>query len=389
MDDEELNDLFGMDDEDQGGEEQSDGPSSADPEESGSEPEESSSETAGDDGGVFVVTEEELDELFEDDGSEEDEPEPEDEGSYEEDDEDFYEEFEPQHSNKLDDIVEAEREFFKTFPLSAKSTLAIFLGLILIIIILLIATLPAFKILTINVEGNYYLKTEDIISMSGIQYGSHIFFADYIGASKTIEDSSAYVRGCKITFSIPSTVTIKVDERSKIANVRTPDGYASVDDNGIVLEMNSFEDGRNVAPVISGLNITHAAVGREIIIDNYSDYQKALIVMGALLAADTNSSDKEYSLFEHTKEVRVLPSGYIFLTIILPNKHTLQVKINSLEQISTDTAWLLYAIDSKVFNEGFPSGSLDMTGEEYVYRQFVIEDDTSEQGTDAEPDAQQ
>ena len=93
MDDEELNDLFGMDDGDQDGEEVSDKPSSADHEGSGSEPEESSSETAGGDGGVFAVTEEELDELFEDDGGNEDLPEPEDEETFEEDDEDFYEEF--------------------------------------------------------------------------------------------------------------------------------------------------------------------------------------------------------------------------------------------------------------------------------------------------------
>ena len=116
-------------------------------------------------------------------------------------------------------------------------------------------------------------------------------------------------------------------------------------------------------------------MGKKIVIGDESDYQKALIVLGSLLAADTNNPGGQYSIFENTREVRVLPSGYIFLTIRLPNGHTLQVKIDSLEQISTQTAWLLYVIDSKVFDNGFPSGALDMTGDEYIYRQFTISED--------------
>ena len=378
MDDDELNNLFGMDDEGTDGDAADEGAGSDDDKkieglvEEPYNPEENEEQEASEE--VEEITDEQLDELFEDDEEESDES----EGSDEEDEEEAPRLFvagneEPDDEDR--EISAPNFDIIKNFPLDAKSTLLLSIAIVVVLIVVLIATLPAFRISNIEVKGNYVLKSEDVIQRSGIAYGNHLFFADYNGAAKAISSISPYVRDCKVTFSIPSTVTITIDERSKIANVKTPDGYAALDDQGIVLELSSSDSKGEVAPVISGLNITHAAVGRKIVIGDESDYQKALIVLGSLLAADMNNPNGDYSIFENTKEVRVLPSGYMFLTIRLPNGHTLQVKMDGLEQISTQAAWLLYVIDSNVFDNGFPSGSLDMTGDEYIYREFSISED--------------
>lgn len=267
------------------------------------------------------------------------------------------------------DFAEAEKKFFEEHPISVKAVLLGILGVVLIVCIVLVFTLDAFKVKKINVEGNYVIPTEKLTELSGIQTNDHIFFTNYTKAAREIKSYSPYVRSCSVTFALPSEVNIKINERSKISYVKTPDGYAALDDEGTVLEL--ISDGSTVAPVISGLKITNATLGREIVITDSADYQKALIVLGSLLTADANNQNGTYRIFENTQEVRVLPSGYIFLTIKLPNNNLLQVKLNSLEKISSDTAWLLYAIESKVFNDGFPKGSLDMTGEEYIYRQFI------------------
>ena len=269
-----------------------------------------------------------------------------------------------------------------------KYVILAFLGVLLITGIVLIFTLDTFKILTINVEGNHVLKTEELIKLSGISTGDHIFFANYTRAARSIKSSSMYVKDCKVSFELPSKVNIKIEERSKICYVKTPDGYAALDDEGTVIELSSFDYEGKIAPVISGLNITHAMLGNKIVIGNESDYQKSLIVLGSLLSADKNNQSRTYSIFENTEEVRVLPSGYIFLTIKLPNGNLLQVKFDSLEKISSQTAWLLYAIDSKVFDKGFPSGSLDMTLEEPVYRQFDVREDRPEDTGDDEGEGQ-
>jgi len=372
MDDDELNKLFSMDSDEEEGEDagvKEDGASSS-----------------LDDMILDLVEipydpdEEDTDDDSSEEDSDQDETDLEENGEYEESEEEYEDEDEEEETRREFHMPSPNFDFVKDFPLDPKSTVFLILAISVVVLVVLVATLPAFRISNIEVRGNYVLKSDELIAESGINYGSHIFFADYNKAAKIISSSSPYVRGCKVTFTIPSTVIITVDERSKIANVKTPDGYAALDDQGIVLELSSGSPNK-VSPVISGLNITHATVGKKIVIRDESDYQKALIVLGSLLAADMNGNDNEYSIFENTREVRVLPSGYIFLTVRLPNSHTLQVKMDSLENISTHAAWLKYVIDSNVFDNGFPSGALDMTGDEYIYREFSVSEDMTEDET--------
>ena len=375
MDDDELNNLFGMD-----GSEDSDSEGDA-----GSEPDEKGSVDIGS-LSVMQYEEQDTDESDESDESVEDfetdeEIISEDDDSWEEaffDDDEEEDKKVTKPPRKKITFKKPDFSAFDNFPLTAQSMLIILAALLFVVAFVLIATLDAFKIKNIQVEGNYHLSDEYVIEQSGLTYGKHLFLTDYYGASQAIIKSTPYVRDCSLTFSIPSTIIINVDERSKIANVRTPDGYASLDDEGIVLDMSSSDEASNVTPVISGLRINHASVGQKIVFADVTDYQKALIVLGSLLAADTNNPGGTYRIFENTKEVRILPSGIIFLTIKLPNRNTLQVKLDSMEQISADCSWLLYAIESKVFSDGFPSGALDMTGDEYIYREFHVDTEPTE-----------
>ena len=75
-------------------------------------------------------------------------------------------------------------------------------------------------------------------------------------------------------------------------------------------------------------------------------------------------------MFENTSEVRVLPSGYIFLTVYSPSGSLIQIKLNSLESISDDMAWLLYAINSDTFEKIAVDGALDLTNDEFIFREY-------------------
>ncbi|SCW32567.1 Cell division septal protein FtsQ [Ruminococcaceae bacterium YRB3002] len=374
MDDEELNRLFGMDPDDGAGDGEGEDKGETEPSESYDDliaglieqPYEAPDEEDEEDGDVIEESEyEEFNEPSEEDGEEpveDEEPEPQRAVRHR---------IERPSLPKIDKGPD-------DFPLTPKRMLIAAAVLVFVTSVVLIATLDAFRIKAFEIEGNYVLSDSDIIEMSGLKYNSHLFFANYTSAAKTLMASSPYVRGCHVSFSIPSTVKIKLDERAKIAYVKTPDGFAALDDQGIVVELVSGRSGSDVTPMISGLDIKRATLGDRIVMGNEADYQRALIVLGSLLAADTNNPQGSYRIFENTREVRVLPSGYIFLTIQLPNTHMLQVKLDSLEKISTQTAWLLYVIDSDVFDLNFPSGALDMTGEEYIYRQFNYKDNSQE-----------
>ncbi|MBQ1296987.1 MAG: FtsQ-type POTRA domain-containing protein, partial [Clostridiales bacterium] len=193
---------------------------------------------------------------------------------------------------------------------------------------------------------------------------------DYGKTEERIMKENPYIEDIRITIKLPSTVEIKVKERSKICYIRTPDGYAALDKDGIVLELSSFDSGKNVRPVICGLEVKYAELGKPVVISNMNDYKKAIIVLGAILAADNASVGGDYQMFENTAEVRILPSGYIFLTIYSPSGHLIQIKLNGTESIGDKTAWLLYVFNGDGFDKITVDGALDMTGDEYIFDEY-------------------
>lgn len=111
-------------------------------------------------------------------------------------------------------------------------------------------------------------------------------------------------------------------------------------------------------------------MGKPVQIENMNDYKKSIIVLGAILAADNASVGGNYSMFENTSEVRILPSGYIFLTIYSPSGNLIQIKLAGTDSIGDNMAWLLYAFNADAFDKVTVNGALDMTGDEYVFKEY-------------------
>ena len=343
---------------------------------------------------------EETGEIEESDGEETDEDdesdesgESEDEDPDEEDDSDE-EETEKERAEKPAKPAPAKREriqrraepaprqsLAEIIPLNAKSIVIICLALALVIMVVLVMFLPAFRVRNAHVEGNIVLSDQEVLKEVGLEYDAHLMSGvsgnifdiirlNYGKTEERIKKENPYVEDIRISIKLPSTVDIQIKERSKVCYVRTPDGYAALDKDGIVLELSSFDSKRTVQPVICGLNITSAELGKHVKISNMNDYKKAIIVLGAILAADNASVGGDYCMFENTSEVRILPSGYIFLTIYSPSGNLIQIKLNGTDSISDDMAWLLYAFNADAFDKVTVDGALDMTGDEYTFREY-------------------
>ena len=262
-----------------------------------------------------------------------------------------------------------------------KNVLLVFLGLVFAALIICFFTLPFFRVLKVNVNGNVVLSKEQILSEAGLSYNSHLFKGisgnpldfitlNYGKTCKRMMKENPYYEELSIRVSFPSTINIDLKERSKVSYVRTPDGYAALDMDGVVLELSSGKkDDKDIRPVICGLETKDVVLGRKIVFADENDYKKGLIVLGAILSADMSGEDSEYSLFEHTIEVRVLPSGLVFLTIETPSGAVLQVKLDGIDHISKDMEWLLYSIKRDAY-KGLSDGALDLTGKEQIYRDY-------------------
>lgn len=265
--------------------------------------------------------------------------------------------------------------------LSGRGIFAVCLVAAIIVMVILVLFLPAFRVRNAHIEGNIALSDEEILNEIGLEYDAHlmsgvsgnifdILALNYGKTEERIKKENPYIEDIRISVKLPSTVNVQVKERSKVCYIRTPDGYAALDKDGIVLELSSFDANKSVRPVICGLNVTSAELGKKVEIGNMNDYKKAIIVLGAILAADNASVGGDYQMFENTSEVRILPSGYIFLTIYSPSGHLIQIKLNSTETISDDMAWLLYLFNADAFDKITVNGALDMTDEDTIFKEY-------------------
>ena len=271
--------------------------------------------------------------------------------------------------------------FRDMIPFSNATIAAFVLGLAFIVMVLCVIFLPAFRVKTVNIEGNVVLTDEEILSMTGLAYGDHILSGvsgnvfdllslNYGKTEQAIMAKNPYVESITISVKIPSTVNIEIKERQKIAYIKTADGYLAIDRDGIVLELSSADNASEVRPVICGMEIDSAKLGEKLTIKNMNAFKKAIIVMGAILNADNASVGGDYCMFANTSEVRILPSGYIFLTIYSQSGNMVQIKLNNLDSIDEDMAWLLYLFNANAFDQVTSSGSFDMTRDEYIYQEY-------------------
>lgn len=257
--------------------------------------------------------------------------------------------------------------YFPDFPYSFKSVI-ILLGVIaLIMFTWSVIFHPSMRIESITVNGNYELSDDQVMDALDLHIGDHIWKFTAFNRRALIR-STPYVQNVTVSVDFPSHININVTERHKLAYIKTLDGYIAIDAQGTVLEfVPSSED---VTPVLCGLNVDNAVLGRTIEITDTLPFRKLILVLGAILDADNSSIRHDsYSFFDSVQEIRIVPSGMIFVTVALPDGTTLQVKLAGIEDIADNMQWLLYSIRGGAFDD-LPAGSLDMTQEEKIYHAY-------------------
>ena len=266
----------------------------------------------------------------------------------------------------------------RRYRLTRAGVLFIVLVVLLITVVMLFLFLPAFRVREVTIDGNVELTDEQVLEEVGLQYNAHLMSGvsgnlidilsfNYGKTEEKIRNENPYIADITITIRIPSEVRITVKERRKIAYVSTPDGYIALDRNGTVLELNSGKNTQTVSPVIYGISVESAKLGERVKVRDENSYKKAIIVLGAILAADNATIGDDFNMFEHTKEVRVIPSGYIFLTINTASGKPVQCKLNKTDKINDYMTRLLYLFNSNAFDQVTVKGTLDMTSDEFIF----------------------
>lgn len=260
------------------------------------------------------------------------------------------------------------KEYLPDFPFEFRTVISVLGVITLLAVVWLLAFHPAMWIENIEVNGNYEFTDEQIMDALGIHPGDYILKPTMM-KSRALKRSTPYIEGVSVRISLPSTVIIDVTERHKLAYIKVPDGCVAIDADGTILDFIS-SDTEDLRPVLAGLDLQGVVIGQRTDIAESLKFRKMILVLGAVLDADRGSRrDDGYHFYDSVREVRIVSSGLIFLTVELPNGSVLQVKLAGVENIDENMQWLLYAIRGGAF-EDLPAGSLDMTDEEKIYHAY-------------------
>lgn len=120
--------------------------------------------------------------------------------------------------------------------------------IIIVTVLILLFTLPVFKISNIEVVGNNYYSSDNIIASSKLEVGSNIFGQAMFTGGKNIYDLP-YISKVKIKINLTNKLVIKVEERKSAFYAYDAENkiYYRLDKDGYILET---ADKRNEDEVI-------------------------------------------------------------------------------------------------------------------------------------------
>ena len=124
---------------------------------------------------------------------------------------------------------------------------------------------PVFTIKNIEITEMEKYTKDEICEMVNIKEGMNMFLFNRFYAMKTLK-SNTYIESAKISYKLPDTVAITIDERKVRGYVPYMGSYLYIDEEGRVLEVSS--EMNRALPVVYGLNFSSFTLGEKIEAEN-------------------------------------------------------------------------------------------------------------------------
>jgi len=234
------------------------------------------------------------------------------------------------------------------------SKLAIILILLLIIIIGLYTTLNSEILNSKNVEinGNNYVKNEDIIKDLDIKHDNNIFRYN-IKSMEKILLSNKYIDKVKIKRILPNTININIVEKEIIAKLYNGQMYCYIDSNSNFID--KFDEDNNDSSIIT-VHVDYTLIDSQYIKFKNEENRKRLLYLLEYI--------KEESIYKKINNINMTKANVINMytkdntTILLDSDEDLKYNISRL-------AMILYDLQNKKQK----GGEIDLSSGKYaLYR---------------------
>ncbi len=140
-----------------------------------------------------------------------------------------------------------------------------------------------FNISEITVKGNNQVGTAEILELSGIEKGQHIYAAN-VGKAEKMIASNYLIQRAEVKRKLPNHITITVKERTAVAAVQFKEGLLQIDAEGCVLKVQKVVEGLPLM-IISGVDDAPTDMLPGHIIES-SKLKTGLLIINQLTVAD-------------------------------------------------------------------------------------------------------
>lgn len=174
--------------------------------------------------------------------------------------------------------------------------------LICIIMLLIIFASSLFDIRSIKVYGNEKITEDLVISLSKLELYQNIFRFNKSEVIDNIKEN-AYIESVSISRKLPSTIEIKIEERTPKYMLQIAESYAYINNQGYILEITPEK--LNL-PILTGesTDISNAKAGDRINIEDLKKLDKVIKIYETAKSNDLSdlitkidiSDDKNYTI---------------------------------------------------------------------------------------------
>jgi cell division protein FtsQ len=190
------------------------------------------------------------------------------------------------------------------------------------VILALLAISPLFNIKSFKVSGNVNGSEEIIIQSSGIDYNSNGFmsmeynFLSFLqlrfkNAENEIMNRCRWVKNAEVKFILPSTVSVKIEERVPEAFISYFGTNLLIDRDCFVIESLRDRESYNLL-YIRGVSIMDYELGQRLKTENDEMIKKAFEVIDAVRYSDNISEFKLEHLIDYI-DVSDINNVYLFI----------------------------------------------------------------------------
>ena len=148
--------------------------------------------------------------------------------------------------------------------------------------LMLVLNATLMKIRHVRIIGSRTIATETIAEQAGLKKDMG-YFSVNVNAIREAVERNPYLQFKEMRKQFPDTLVLIVKERAPCANIQGGGALYLVDEDGYVLQAFNEVTAPNNLPTVTGLQVSEAKIGRQIVSNNPDKLESYRLIMEELL----------------------------------------------------------------------------------------------------------